>query len=98
MPQELVIRTVLNGWVVQAGCQTLVFHDRHAFVAEFSKWLEDPIAVEKGYTEQMNRRGLNQAPQAIPMAPPTGPSDVGAMAETERSPSLQDRIARGRVQ
>lgn len=67
MPQELIIRSVLNGWIVNAGCQTLVFNDADDFAGEFLEWLRDPAKVEGEYQKRVRERGLAN-PSAVPAA------------------------------
>jgi hypothetical protein len=82
MPQELVIRSVLNGWIVSAGCQTLVFNDADDFGGEFLEWLRDPTKVEGEYQKRMRERGL-----ANPSPPPTATREIlGEMPAPLRGP------------
>ncbi len=95
MPQELTIRVVLNGWVIQAGCQTVVFNDKAAFLTEFSKWLEDPQGTEKRYTEKMQERGLYPpTPQAVnaDRIDPPATAAVGALV----GQAMQERAVQER--
>lgn|SRR5262245_31157200 len=72
MPHKLVIETVINGWIVQAGCQTLAFSKRAEIVEEFAKWVDDPMGQEKKYRELMEKRGFHPIPipANVPSPPP----------------------------
>lgn len=70
MPQELKIMPVLNGFIVHAGCQVLVFNDPDKLAGEFAEWLKQPEQVEKRYRELMEKKGLCPAPP--PQAEPIG--------------------------
>lgn len=75
MPQELRIKPVLNGWIVQAGCQTLVYSDPVVMADEFRDWLKNPAQVEGKYTKLMQARGIgptdcgDQVNSSAPQAP-----------------------------
>ena len=60
MPQNLQITPVLNGWIVQAGCQTVVYTDSAKIVAEFCEWLSNPDAIENRYKNLMKQKGLGE--------------------------------------
>lgn len=53
MPQTLQIQKVLNGHIVQAGCQTLVFNNPDEFAAEMVSWIKDPEKTEAKYRALM---------------------------------------------
>lgn len=61
MIQELHIKIVLNGWIVTAGCQTLVFNDPNEFAIRFHEWLLDPDKTEAPYRKLMQERKLTPA-------------------------------------
>ena len=44
------ISKCMNGYIVQVGCQTLVFNYAEAMLGELDKYLKDPEGVEKAYT------------------------------------------------
>lgn len=47
---EIRIQKVTNGWIVNAGCMTLVFDDAAKLGTELTRWLQDPGRVEREYT------------------------------------------------
>jgi len=79
--REVTIKPVLNGFVVQVGCQAVVFESKMNLILELSKYLDDPYKIEKRYLEEsinagklkglssINRIG-NSAPPMPPPAPP----------------------------
>lgn len=52
---EIRINRVANGWIVTAGCQTLVFTNPQHFSDELRKWIYDPDRVEKEYADKFSR-------------------------------------------
>jgi len=64
--RPLTIRAVLNGWMVEAGCQTLVFTEREKLVKAFEDYLADPDETEKCWRETaINRQLLAQEDQTF---------------------------------
>ena len=55
MIREITIRAVLNGYIVNVGCQIVVFQNRDYMMRELLRYLEKPDEVEEEYTT----RGLN---------------------------------------
>lgn len=47
MQTTIHIQTVLNGWVVTAGCQTIVYNNAHELTADLAEWLLDPAKAQK---------------------------------------------------
>lgn len=66
--KELHIRKVLNGWIVQAGCQTLVFSNAEHFINELSRWIKDPQATENEYMKAYGFPPPQPAPETMTMA------------------------------
>ena len=64
MPQELIIQPVLNGFIVRAGCQTLVYDNPEKIKMDFAEWVNDPEKIERRYRELMEKKGI------YPLAPP----------------------------
>ena len=62
MPQELQITPVLNGFIVRAGCQTLVYDSTDKIITDFSDWVCDPQKIEKRYMELMEKKGICPPP------------------------------------
>jgi hypothetical protein len=52
MAREVVIRAVLNGFIVRCGCQEVVFKSLFDMTAEINKYYTDPEVVEKEYQEK----------------------------------------------
>lgn len=48
-PRDVLIKAVLNGWIVEVGCQTLVFTDEAVMFAELSRYLDNPAKIENIY-------------------------------------------------
>lgn len=44
-PRDVIIKPVLNGWVVEVGCQTLVFSDGSWMLEKIQEYLDDPDAA-----------------------------------------------------
>ena len=55
MIREITIRAVLNGYIVNVGCQIVVFQNRDYMMRELLRYLENPDEVEEEYTT----KGLN---------------------------------------
>lgn len=68
--REIIIRTCLNGYIVQVGCQTVVFEDKNKLMSELFSYLTEPEATEKRYL-------------SLPNAKYTGP--VGPMPQQEQA-------------
>lgn len=54
-PRAIEIRTVLNGWLVSVGCQSLVFERSEVMLTEIARYLASPVEVEQEYLAK--RRG-----------------------------------------
>ena len=54
MLREITIRAVLNGWIVNVGCQTVVFTDMETMLTEINFYLTRPIAMEEKYKDAVN--------------------------------------------
>lgn len=55
--RDLVIKPVLNGFVVTAGCQTLAFEGRDSLKKAFSEYVDDPLGFEQSFVKQaVNQR------------------------------------------
>lgn len=75
MPRtQIKIFTVLNGWVIQAGCQLLVYTDRDTLMKDFADFTNDPERTERRLlASAINRKvtfgdvpTANEATQAPP--------------------------------
>jgi len=85
--RDIGIRAVLNGYVVTAGCQALVFQDRENMLREIGRYLSKPEEVEKEYIKcavngfKPDDPRQNPAPGIIPeglraLASPDNPSPL----------------------
>lgn len=54
LPYALTINSVTNGYIVSAGCMTLVFNDPAALQTEISRYLANPRAVVEEYEKRFN--------------------------------------------
>jgi hypothetical protein len=50
-PRDVTIKTVLNGWLVQIGCQTAVFTNRLTMLSAIGDYLQDPGKAERDFFE-----------------------------------------------
>lgn len=61
MLRNVKIVPVLNGWVVEVGCQKVVFNNIGTMLEEIRKYLTDPEEIEKTYRKSaVNARLLNE--------------------------------------
>lgn len=57
--REIIIRPVLNGFVVRVGCQELVFRDIQDVGRELIRYQANPEAIEEEYlAHAVNKTGL----------------------------------------
>lgn len=70
MIREIMIKPVLNGFVVRVGCQTVVFASREALLGDLKRYLEDAEGVEKIYRKNaLNAWILDQPGNPEPSHP-----------------------------
>lgn len=69
MIHEIKIKAVLNGYIVNVGCQTVVFNDRDMLMCELNHYLHTPAETEKRYREEAINRDLLNNPRLPPTAP-----------------------------
>jgi len=50
--RELHITPVLNGWLVQCGCKTIVFTNLTTLTQEIHNYYSDPNTVSKRYLKE----------------------------------------------
>ncbi len=67
------ITPVLNGFIVQIGCQTVVFDSPAALGAAVIEYYLDPEKTEKKYFA--NRVNVTGGPEAVPVGPSPRISD-----------------------
>ena len=77
MPQQLRITKVLNGHIVEAGCQTLVFNNPDEFAAEMVSWIKDPEKTEEKYRKMM----------PMPIPPPPMGQEVNRLRGVDPMPA-----------
>lgn len=65
-PQVITITPVLNGFVVNVGCQTVVFEDTRDLLNGLEEYYKDPAAT----TKQFLANKLNDTMADTPMQPP----------------------------
>jgi hypothetical protein len=68
MPRELKIIPVLNGWIVEAGCQRCVFGDLGQLYTALGDYYRDPEATEARFLKDAKNKIL--PPPGLPVAPP----------------------------
>ncbi len=66
--RDVRIKKVMNGFVVEVGCQILVFNDTAVFLAELARYLTNPDEVEKEYVTKLGIQ-VGYATEAPPPAP-----------------------------
>lgn len=97
MIHEITIRAVLNGYVVQVGCQTVVFQSQEAMLSELGQYLRDPEGMEKRYSAFPNARfTLNNGPAGVQAQTcETYPGDLGYGGGIASQPaSIDPRVLR----
>ncbi len=63
MIRDVKITAVLNGFIVQCGCQTLVFESIFKLGNEIVRYYRDPENVEKEYVKNsINSKDISNAP------------------------------------
>lgn len=89
MPQELRITPVLNGFIVQAGCQTLVYDNPDKIITDFAEWVRNPNQIEARFGKMMEVKGFRNAPP-----PPPPPQAMRDIQELERNTQAAEAIIR----
>jgi len=90
MIHEIKIKAVLNGYVANVGCQTLVFNDRAVMLKELDTYLEKPEETEKKYRETaVNRELLNR-----PTVCENRPASAGECCESPRDTPCAPQLIR----
>lgn len=56
---EIRIKPVLNGFIVNVGCQTVVFNTAERLCEELIRYAKNPFEVEREYME----KAISQSPQ-----------------------------------
>lgn len=87
MIHEIKIKAVLNGYIANVGCQTLVFDSREKMLKELDAYLEKPEETEKRYRESaLNKDILNRSDERLPDAPSPTMLETGTPANMPDSP------------
>ena len=64
--RSIVISPCLNGFIVNVGCQTLVFSNLHLVAEALHRYADDPAAEEKLYLENTRAfSGLENPPPTV---------------------------------
>lgn len=92
MRKQITIFTVLNGWVIQAGCQLVAYTDKATLLADFMEWTTDPAKAEKQLLVKAINRKVTM-PDLQPQAPNTHAQPVCA-PDTIGSPYPADNYGR----
>ena len=71
MVRQIVIRPVLNGFVVECGCETVVIQDGPARLAdEIEQYYKDPEGRERFWQDQrINGSNIPEPEEAVPEQP-----------------------------
>jgi hypothetical protein len=86
MPREITIRPVLNGFVVDVGCQRVVFSTTKQLGIAVEEYYNHPDEVEAKYRENAVNKIMNEGTCAAP-PPPSAMNIAGTdCAAQERDP------------
>ena len=98
--RTITINKAMNGYIVQVGCQTLVFETAANFLYELTKYLKDPQGVEAFYLDMY---APEKADEPFPTARDAGQCDTApsnqrtdqysgeGSANTYATPLVRDR-------
>jgi hypothetical protein len=74
MIHTITIRPVLNGYLVQVGCQSLVFDDTRQMLDQLLRYLVSPNLVEDEYRQTAINKWMFSTPltmeERLPVPPP----------------------------
>jgi hypothetical protein len=65
--REVIVRPVLNGFVVQVGCQTLVYNRIEDVAENLIAYQKDPEGTEKKFAESAVNKTLGGGPVPEPV-------------------------------
>lgn len=88
---SITIYRSTNGFVVQAGCMTLVFEDRAKLAVELTRWLERPEIVEAEYIKKYQTGPADVPASAMGIAPPTAPYPGAPYPGTPVNADMRER-------
>ena len=77
MTRPITIEPVLNGFVVQVGCQRVVFNNINELCDNLRAYYRDPRTMEKAFIEKRLNETMDDLPR---VAPPRG-EPLNAMTE-----------------
>ncbi len=68
--REIIIRAALNGWIVQVGCQAVVYLDRELMFSDIKEYMDNPSKKEENFLKTATNRhlcdqGIQGRPQVI---------------------------------
>lgn len=64
-PRTIIIEPVLNGFIIQVGCQRVVIPNAESLGQEIAKYYKDPSGTEEYY----NKHRVNNTDELRPDAP-----------------------------
>lgn len=76
---DVRIKPVLNGFVVNVGCQTLVFQSMDILASELKRYQADPEKVEKEYRANAVNKSCGPQPLNYPVPETACQSDNTGM-------------------
>ena len=84
---EVKIKCAMNGYIVEVGCQTLVFETQGKLIDELTRYLNNPDKVEQRYQELYG-------PKNVPTPPPRGDAvvDTSGPMNSDGKPTEDYRI------
>lgn len=84
----LKITPVLNGWVVQCGCQTVVFTSLLVMTGEIQRYFQNPVEVEAEYLKKALNKPDNVV-EDLRQCLAEQPMRVDAIVRNEGSPGTR---------
>ena len=98
IPRKIQIQPVLNGYICQVGCQTVVFGSTEELMTALEDYLKDPGKIEAWYREKALHNEMLK--ECVPTQGPTPVNPVAWMQEPVQShtrdpihPLSQEQIA-----
>lgn len=65
IPRTITIKPVLNGFVCQVGCQTVVFSKREDLLGALRDYLTNPDEYEKYFRDKALHKGMIEGPAIV---------------------------------
>lgn len=85
--RQIIINACLNGYIVQVGCQTIVFPTQYALVSELIRYLESPEKVEQEFLKKARYPNLVNIPQNEQARRPQAEQRIGAPINEQIEPT-----------